>query len=280
MRLLNKLRPGSIPRVHSHEDGILRRSNVSKFLASCSGNGLPPEDLFLPDDLVDGTSHSLARVVRTIIALVEWAEGSAPTNSHSLPDGGNVNPEQLPPFPPLRLRSRPERPRVTVSTEVPPPSPFFVGSTRIAARELPPPRPPRSPRRPPTLSLLPNTVDAADPPPTRSAGGAITHWTRDRPILPSIKNQSTSPSIRNQSIFPPTKTNEVTVSSTKSDSPSTKDIYPSIMNRSTTIQPLTNQSGVSPGRMLSDRTNNESRSPLPVSILSRSTRTQFIAPSP
>lgn len=287
MRLLNKLRPGSIPRVHSHEDGILRRSNMSKFLASCSAIGLPPEDLFLPDDVVEGTSHSLARVVRTIIALIEWSEGSAPTNSHSLPDGDNVNPEQLPPFPPLRLRSRPERPRVTVSTEVPPPSPLFVGSTRIAARELPPPRPPRSPRRPPTLSLPQNTADAADRPPTRSLGGAITHSTRDRPISPSIKNQSTSPSIKNQSIFPPTRkrstnelsaTNEFTVPSTKNGSASNKDIYPSIMDRSTTSQPLTNQSGVSPGSMLSHRTNNESRMSLPVSILSRWTSTQFIDP--
>jgi hypothetical protein len=250
---------------------------VSKFLASCSANGLSPEDLFLPNDLIEGTSHSLARVVRTIIALVKWAEGSAPIISHSLPDRGNVNPEQLPPIPPLRLRSRPERPRVTVSTEVPPPLPLFIGSTRIAAREQPPPRPPRSPRRPPTPSLLPNTGDSGDPLPPHPADGAITRWTRDQPISPSIKNQSTSPSIKNQSIFPPTTkrstkelsaTNEFTTPSTKSDSPSAKDIYPSIMNRSTTSQPLMNQSGVSPGSMLSHRTNNESRMPLPVSILS------------
>jgi hypothetical protein len=263
MRLLNKLRPGSISRVHSHEDGILRRSNVSKFLASCSAIGLPPEDLFLPDDLVEGPSHSLARVVRTITALVEWAEGSAPTNSHSLPDRGDVNPEHLPPIPPLRLRSRPERPRVTVSTEVLPPSPLFVGSTRIAPRELPPPRPPRSPRRPLTPNL--HTTDAADPPPSRPTGGTVTHWTRDRPISPS---NELSP------------TNEFIVPSTKSDSPSIKDIYPSNLNRSTTGQPLMNQSGISPGAMLSHPTNNESRMHLPVSILSRSTRTRFNAPSP
>ena len=73
LRLLNKLRPGSIPRVDAHEDGILRRSNVTKFLALCSTDGLPAEDLFLPNDLVEGTPHSLARVARTIDALVTCA---------------------------------------------------------------------------------------------------------------------------------------------------------------------------------------------------------------
>jgi hypothetical protein len=58
------------------------------------------------------------------------------------------------------------------------------------------------------------------------------------------------------------------VPSTKSDSLSTKDISPLVMNRSTTNQSLTNQSRVSPGNMLSHRTNNESRMPPPVSTLS------------
>ena len=48
---------------------------------------------------MEGTSHGLTRVAGTIIALIKWAETSAPTY---LPDGDNVNPET-----PSSLRKRP-----------------------------------------------------------------------------------------------------------------------------------------------------------------------------
>ena len=86
---MNKLRPGSIARIDPREDGKLRTSNVTKFLASCSANGLPPEDLFLRDDLIEGTSDCLARVAKTIISLVKWAESPVPTYSHLLSGGGS-----------------------------------------------------------------------------------------------------------------------------------------------------------------------------------------------
>ncbi|KAI0306148.1 hypothetical protein B0F90DRAFT_1814941 [Multifurca ochricompacta] len=89
-QLMNKLRPGSIARIDPREDGKLRTSNVTKFLASCSANGLPPEDLFLRDDLIEGTSDCLARVAKTIIALVKWAETPVPTQSRLLRGGGNL----------------------------------------------------------------------------------------------------------------------------------------------------------------------------------------------
>ncbi|KAH9166815.1 Pkinase-domain-containing protein [Lactarius sanguifluus] len=88
-QLMNKLRPGSIARIDPREDGKLRTSNVTKFLASCSANGLPPEDLFLRDDLIEGTSDCLARVAKTINALVKWAETPVPTHSHLLRGGGS-----------------------------------------------------------------------------------------------------------------------------------------------------------------------------------------------
>jgi hypothetical protein len=59
--LQNKLRPGSISRIDPREDGKLRTSNVTKYLASCSANGLPPEYLFLRDDIIKGTTDCLAR---------------------------------------------------------------------------------------------------------------------------------------------------------------------------------------------------------------------------
>ena len=74
-RLMNKVRPGSIARVDKREDGVVRTSNVTKFLASCSSTlGLPSEDLFLRDDLIQGSFESLARVSRTIVALIETSE--------------------------------------------------------------------------------------------------------------------------------------------------------------------------------------------------------------
>jgi len=258
MRLLNKVRPGSIPQIDAHEDGILRKSNLEKFLASCSANGLGPEDLFLPDDLVESTSHGLARVARTIIALIKWAEVSSPTHSHSLSDGGNVDPEKLPPF--RRSRSLRKRPRITAgaidSRLVQP----LVGSAHVAAQELPPSGLPRSHSCPPSHKRPPDTIAAGDPPFMLSADGAITDSTGDQPISSSIKNQSNSPSTMNQSISPSTKNESAKESLTENQStgPST-EFFPLAMNQFTTNESLTNQSRFSAESRLSHRTNNQSR---------------------
>ncbi|KAI9509766.1 hypothetical protein F5148DRAFT_1282610 [Russula earlei] len=75
------------------EDGKLRMSNVTKFLASCSAHGLSPHDLFLRDDLIEATSDSLARVAKTVIALVKWAETPAtPTQSQLLRGKSKLTP--------------------------------------------------------------------------------------------------------------------------------------------------------------------------------------------
>ena len=58
---------------------MVRTSNVTKFLASCSSTlGLSSEDLFLRDDLIEGSFESLARVSRTIVALIETSENPPP----------------------------------------------------------------------------------------------------------------------------------------------------------------------------------------------------------
>lgn len=76
---MNKVRPGSITHVDKRENGVVRTSNVTKFLASCSSTlGLPSGDLFLRDDLIEGSFESLARVSRTIIALIETSENPPP----------------------------------------------------------------------------------------------------------------------------------------------------------------------------------------------------------
>ena len=227
-----------------------------KFLASCSANGLPQEDLFLPNDLVECTSHSLARVARTISALVKWAEVPTPTNTQSSTDGGNIDPENLPPFRPLRIP--PKRPRVIIDSGGPTLEPHLAGSAHAATRESPPRRPPRSPRRPPPTSL-PDTAGAGDPPHMPSASGYISHSTRDQPIAPLGKNRTTSSSTKNRATKELSTTNRSVAPSTRSASPSTMEIYPPIMNRSPTNQSPSNQSRVSLGSAHSHRTNDQSR---------------------
>ncbi|KAI9449935.1 Pkinase-domain-containing protein [Lactarius psammicola] len=142
-QLMNKLRPGSIARIDPREDGKLRTSNVTKFLASCSANGLPPDDLFLRDDLIEGTSDCLARVAKTIIALVKWAETPVPTRSHILRGGGS------------RLK-----PINTSLANAAPGSPYRTGSSSRAVMSSPNLTSPPSP-----LSSTRNTSRHRSPPP-------------------------------------------------------------------------------------------------------------------
>ncbi|KAH9973475.1 hypothetical protein BGW80DRAFT_241207 [Lactifluus volemus] len=139
-QLMNKLRPGSIARIDPREDGKLRMSNVTKFLASCSANGLPPEELFLRDDLIEGTSDCLARVAKTIIALVKWAETpSQSTHSRQLRGRSKSKPINAP------VSS--ERANVSLNT------PYRTGSSSRAVMSSPnliassSPRSPQSPAR-------------------------------------------------------------------------------------------------------------------------------------
>ncbi|KAJ7581275.1 hypothetical protein C8J56DRAFT_794068 [Mycena floridula] len=73
-QLMNKLRSSSIVKPDPREDGFVRIANVTRFLASCASYGLPNEDLFQRDDLIEGTGESLARVAKTIIALIKFVD--------------------------------------------------------------------------------------------------------------------------------------------------------------------------------------------------------------
>lgn len=77
--LINKLRSSSVVRPDAREDGLFRSSNVTKFLAACASYGLPSEDLFQPDDLNGVTSKTLARVAKTVIALINYVETPLPS---------------------------------------------------------------------------------------------------------------------------------------------------------------------------------------------------------
>ncbi|KAF9223995.1 hypothetical protein BS17DRAFT_703821 [Gyrodon lividus] len=76
-QLMNKHPPSIILRIDPREDGFKRTSNISKFLAACSSHGVPSDDLFYRDDLVEATPEALCRVARTIIALLKLFEKPA-----------------------------------------------------------------------------------------------------------------------------------------------------------------------------------------------------------
>ncbi|XP_006461886.1 hypothetical protein AGABI2DRAFT_178864 [Agaricus bisporus var. bisporus H97] len=78
-QLMNKLRGGNAVRPDPREDGFIKSSNVTRFLAGCASYGLGSEDLFQRDDLIEGTGESLARVAHTIIALIQFVETPAPS---------------------------------------------------------------------------------------------------------------------------------------------------------------------------------------------------------
>ncbi|KAG6868950.1 hypothetical protein C0993_007164 [Termitomyces sp. T159_Od127] len=88
-QLMNKLRAASVVKPDARDDGIIQMSNITKFLAACSSCGLAEEDLFLHGDLKEATGESLARVARTIIALVKLAD--IPVVDKILPAGGSMS---------------------------------------------------------------------------------------------------------------------------------------------------------------------------------------------
>lgn len=78
---MNKLRSSSVVRPDPRENGFIKTSNVTKFLAACASYGLPNEDLFQRDDLIEATSESLARVAKTVIALFKFVDSPPPSRS-------------------------------------------------------------------------------------------------------------------------------------------------------------------------------------------------------
>ena len=71
---MNKLLSTSVICPDPREDGFVKTSNVTGFLAACVSYGLPNEDLFQRDDLIEATSESLARVAKTVIALFRFVD--------------------------------------------------------------------------------------------------------------------------------------------------------------------------------------------------------------
>ncbi|KAJ7612495.1 Pkinase-domain-containing protein [Mycena polygramma] len=137
-QLMNKLRSGSIVRPDSRDDGFVRTSNITKFLAACSSYGLPNEDLFQRDDLIEATSESLARVARTIIALIKYVDAPIVESSKYVSGQGKNNTKARVPSSPASL--------------------YGHGSSRTAAASTPNLHPP------PSLSPTPPARKRWSPP--------------------------------------------------------------------------------------------------------------------
>ncbi|WVR05780.1 hypothetical protein IAU60_002805 [Kwoniella sp. DSM 27419] len=78
--LLNHLfpsQPSHIPRVNISEDGVIRATNVTRFITACTVVGLSERQVFKLLDLQEGSETGLGRVVNTVIALAKLA-GPAP----------------------------------------------------------------------------------------------------------------------------------------------------------------------------------------------------------
>ncbi|KAI0293261.1 hypothetical protein BC826DRAFT_391639 [Russula brevipes] len=195
---MNKLHPGSIEWIHPLEDGMLRTSNVTKFINSCFAHGLPPEDVFLYDDLIDATPDSSARVARTIIALVKLTEKSPSTHSLLLQSERDVELDKgssiLPPrsrvtsgagdSPHLRSLGLSADSAITRTTRDQPVSPPIRSWSISSSRR--------------NQSATPPTMNLKDPPSMKNQ--PISSFSKNRTISPSTKdlspstNMSTSPS--------------------------------------------------------------------------------------
>ncbi|WWC58499.1 uncharacterized protein I303_101042 [Kwoniella dejecticola CBS 10117] len=115
--LLNHLfpaQPSYIPRLNVTEDGILRATNLTRFITACQAIGIPDTDIFGLTDLQEETEVSIGRVAQTIVALARLAGGTTA--------GGNRAKSPNSSRPGSRNTSRPPS-RNAITTTSPPRSP-------------------------------------------------------------------------------------------------------------------------------------------------------------
>lgn len=86
---MNKHVPSAIVRIDPREDGFKRTSNITKFLAACSSHGVPSDDLFYRDDLIEATPETLCRVATTIISFLKLFDTPAVDRTKVLSGQGN-----------------------------------------------------------------------------------------------------------------------------------------------------------------------------------------------
>jgi len=75
--LINKIRPGSVPKINSRAVPLLERENIQMFLNSSVSLGIPNSDLFVVSDLYE--HKNLGAVVNTVGALGRMAAYKNPS---------------------------------------------------------------------------------------------------------------------------------------------------------------------------------------------------------
>jgi len=71
-KLMQKLKPGSAPRISSKSSSFAISDNIGSFLRAATDYGLRPADLFELTDLTE--RHNISRVVSTVDALAALAQ--------------------------------------------------------------------------------------------------------------------------------------------------------------------------------------------------------------
>ena len=73
-RLINKLAPGTIPRIDAREDGVTKCTNMVKFLRASIDYGVAQIDLFPRDAFLSPTAENMMTVAATISAISQVPE--------------------------------------------------------------------------------------------------------------------------------------------------------------------------------------------------------------
>ncbi|KAH7105802.1 hypothetical protein BKA62DRAFT_612758 [Auriculariales sp. MPI-PUGE-AT-0066] len=144
-QLINKFQPGMIQRADAHEDGLVRTSNVTKFLSAAATFGVSAADLFGRDDLLEHSPESLGHVAHTIITLCRIAEQPrqprSPTTSRGPYLNSGASTTSQPSLPASASASTPNLARRPSSPHVPtvPRSPTAASPTPAAKKRWTPP---------------------------------------------------------------------------------------------------------------------------------------------
>ncbi|KAL0575977.1 Protein kinase of the Mitotic Exit Network, partial [Marasmius crinis-equi] len=155
-QLMNKLRSSSVVRPDIREDGFVKTSNITRFLAACASWGLSNDELFQGDDLIEASSESLARVAKTIIALIEFSRTPAAERSKVLYGHGK--------------KSSGDATGNNGGSGIGPlvSGPYKLGSVRSASASTPNLVPPASPNRPSPQITVTTASTSGQVSPTRA----------------------------------------------------------------------------------------------------------------
>ncbi|RXK42452.1 STE/STE11/CDC15 protein kinase [Tremella mesenterica] len=123
--LLNELlpcHPPRIGRIHITDDGVLRVTNLTRFITTCQTVGMKDADVFGVSDMCEGSEASLGRVAWTVVCLTRLAAQSnniptrraaTPSTPGSRPGSAASNASPSPGR--IRRAHSPHRPPITVS---------------------------------------------------------------------------------------------------------------------------------------------------------------------